>query len=266
MTYTFESSGFFGYGEKGDFKYWSFAHFAPLILLALGIFLIIWYRKKIANMKKEGTLRFIIGFIMLMVEMSYFWRLMYVGGTYVTKLPLQFCQWSGILCAFLIMSKNKTLYDITYFMVLTGGLFPLIMPAVISTTGPAYFRYYQFWLEHCIPILIIMYMTFVHGYRPHWKSMLWSVGFVALLTSVAVLANSTIEGAEYLYLVGTQPGASILDVLPASMWLRLPIFGAVLAVMYILAYMPFFIMDIVKKRKTKNVLTNDATSVENKIE
>lgn len=266
MTYTFESAGFFGYGEKGDFKYWSFAHFAPLILLAVGIFLIIWYRKKIANMKKEGTLRFVIGFIMLMSEMTYFWRLIYVGGTYVTKLPLQFCQWSGILCAFLIMSKNKTLYDICYFMVLTGGLFPLVMPAVITTTGPAYFRYYQFWCEHCIPILIIMYMTFVHGYRPHWKSMLWSVGFVALLAAFAIWANATIPGAHYLYLSGTQPGASILDILPASMWLRLPIFGAILAVMYILAYMPFFIPDMIKKRKAKKAVTEGPAETENKTE
>lgn len=256
MQYTFESSGFFGYGESGDFKYWSFAHFAPLVLLAVAIFLLIWYRKKIANMKHEGTLRFVLAFIMLMSEMSYFWRLTYIGGTYVTKLPLQFCQWSGILCVFLITSKNQRLYDICYFMVLTGGLIPLIMPAVIVTTGPAYFRYYQFWLEHTIPIIIVLYMTFVHGYRPHWKSMLWATGFISILTGFAIWANVKIEGAKYLYLQGTVKGASVLNVLPNSMWLRLPIFAGIMVVMFILAYLPFLIMDIVKKRRDKKLLDN----------
>lgn len=251
MTYTFEDKGFFGYGQEGNFKYWSFAHFAPLILLGLCIFLIVFYRKKLSEMKREGTFRFVFGFIILLVEMSYFWRLTYVGGTYVTKLPLQFCQWSCILSAFMIMSKNKKLYDICYFMVFTGGLFPLIMPAVITTTGPAYYRYYQFWLEHILPILAVIYMTFVHKYRPTWMSMVWAVCFVAFLTVFAVIANVTIEGAQYFYLTGTQYGASIMDVLPQSMWLRLPIYGAIMLVMFFLAYLPFFVMDLVKKKREK---------------
>ena len=36
----FYSEGFFGYGLKGDFTYWSFWHFLPIIILLILIFLI----------------------------------------------------------------------------------------------------------------------------------------------------------------------------------------------------------------------------------
>ena len=75
----FFSEGFFGYGEKGDFKYWSLAHFVPLLVFALGIYLIFRYREKIRDWKHEGDLRFAMAVAMIICEMSYYWRLVYVG-------------------------------------------------------------------------------------------------------------------------------------------------------------------------------------------
>ena len=91
------SAGFFGYGEKGDFRQWSLAHILP-ILIAVAIIILIWhFREKLRNYKHEKTARFIFIFIMVLCEMSYFWRLSYVGpGTDPDKsmmrfLPLQVC-------------------------------------------------------------------------------------------------------------------------------------------------------------------------------
>ena len=64
----------------------------------------------------------------------------------------------------MILSKNKTLFDISYFNVLVLGLVPLITPAVISDCGPSYFRYYQFWIAHFLPIIAVLYMIFVEGF------------------------------------------------------------------------------------------------------
>ena len=63
MAFTFSDKGFFGYGEKGDFKYFSFAHFIPLILLGVTIFLLWKFRHKLRNSKFEGKFRFILAFI-----------------------------------------------------------------------------------------------------------------------------------------------------------------------------------------------------------
>ena len=53
---------------------------------------------------------------MLLAEMSYFWRLLYVGSSEPTnvvdlldKLPLQVCEWTCIISCFMLMKKSKNL-------------------------------------------------------------------------------------------------------------------------------------------------------------
>ena len=47
--YTFYSDGFFGYGEVGDFKYFSFWHFLPIILLIIAVYLTYKNQEKLRN-------------------------------------------------------------------------------------------------------------------------------------------------------------------------------------------------------------------------
>lgn len=254
--YTFFSDGFFGYGAKGDFRYWSLAHFLP-ILLALGvIFLIYWKKDAIRSWKNEENLRFIIGFLLLLVEMSYYWRLIYVGsskadeGTLMDKMPFQVCQWTCILSAFMIMKKSRHLYAVCYFVCLTLGLMPLATPAVIVSTGPGYYRYYQFWLEHLLPIIAVFYMTFVHGFRVKisdvWKPYL----LLCCLVVGALWGNSFVEGANYLYLAANTDGDSVANLLPASIPVRLGLYAIASVVLFALAYLP---MHICKRKAYKTV-------------
>lgn len=238
----FFKKGFFGYGEKGNFKYWSFAHFMPIILYGIAIFLIFHYREKIKNWKHEETLRFIFAGVMLFAEMSYYWRLTYVGGTnpdmpnLLDYLPLQVCEWTCILASLMISKKSKWIYPICFYVCLTIGIFPLLTPSVLSTTGPAYYRYYQYWLEHIIPPLAVLYMTFVHGFRPTKKGIIPAVGFMGILTTLAIIANTHIEGANYLYIAkGTEAegGASLMDPIYNLVGGSLPLLLVLLGVLVI---------------------------------
>ena len=215
----FYRNGFFGFSEKGSFKYWSFAHFFPIALYGLAIYFIFRYRKQLKNWKHEENVRFIMAATMLFAEISYFWRLLYVGSSevYVTdmmdKLPLQVCEWTCIFAAFMLMKKSKMLYPICFYVCLTIGIFPILTPSVITTTGPTYWRYYQYWLEHLLPPLAVFYMTFVHGFRPTKKGILGGVGYMATLVVFALICNNTFEEANYLYIKkGTADGGgSLMD-------------------------------------------------------
>ncbi len=238
----FFKNGFFGYGEKGNFKYWSFAHLIPIVIYAASIYLMFHYREKLKNWKHEETFRFILGAAMMFAEMSYYWRLTYVGGTnpsmpnLLDYLPLQVCEWTCILAVFMITKKSKWIYPICFYVCLTIGIFPLLTPSVLSTTGPAYYRYYQYWLEHILPPLAVFYMTFVHGYRPTKKGIISAVGFLSVLTTFAVIANTNIEGANYLYIAkGTavEGGGSLMDPIYNLVGGSLPLLLALLAVLVI---------------------------------
>ena len=227
--YEFYNEGFFGYGEPGNFQYFSFWHFLPIVLLLCGIIFVYKKREALSAWQQEGRFRYIIAFLMLLVEMSYFWRLLYVGDetgihSLMIKLPLQVCQWALIACVFMVMSKNDTLFGITFFLSLTIGILPILMPSVITRTGPAYYRYYQFWMEHELPIFMTYYMMFVHQKRPRYKDIWTSIGCLILLSIPCVIANKKIPGANYMYMGGESQGGvtggNIAQLFPESQFIR----------------------------------------------
>ena len=139
------------------------------------------------------------------------------------------------------MKKSRRLYAVCYFICLTLGLMPLLTPAVIVTTGPGYYRYYQYWIEHLLPIFGVFYMTFVHGFRPKFNGIALSTGFMMALAAMALICNFNIEGANYLYLARgtTDGGGSIMDVLikiAPNVWERLAFLTVVVLAMFFLAY------------------------------
>ncbi len=262
----FYSEGFFGYGEKGNFKYWSFAHFTPILLFAIAVYLIYHYRDALRNWKHEENFRFIFAAAMLFVEMSYFWRLLYVGSSepgevvdLLDKLPLQVCEWTCILAVFMMMKKSRAIYPICFYVCFTIGIFPLLTPSVITTTGPAYYRYYQYWLEHILPPLAVFYMTFVHGFRPTKKGIISAVGFMLTLMVLALICNANIPGANYLYLAEgtTDGGGSIMDPIRdmvggSTAALIILLSAVVIGIFYLAFYMHKWIIALSEKVKSKN--------------
>jgi hypothetical integral membrane protein (TIGR02206 family) len=238
----FYKDGFFGYGEVGNFKPWSLAHFIPLIILIAGIILIYIFRNKIANAKHEENIRYVLAGLMLFFEMAYFWRLLYVGSgsseetNLLEKLPLQVCEWTCIIGSIMLMKKSKNLCDICFFASLTAGIFPLLFPAVISTTGPAYFRYYQYWAEHILPIFAVFYMVFVHGYRPKLINIYKPFIFLLILAILASIANYYIPEADYLYLANNTDGLSITSWLPQNVYLKLFVLSLLFISAFVLIY------------------------------
>lgn len=254
-------SYFFGAGEPGEYKDFTFAHIAPILIAAGIIYLIFRYRDKIRNSKYETTLRYIMAFTMIVSEMSYFWRLVGVeslGANPIDHLPITVCGWSIVFCSYLVIGKSQTLYDIAYFWLFSGTIFALITPgAVLATTGPTRYRYYQFWIEHTFGYFAIFYMTFVHKMRPTIKSAIKSYCALAVLAIVAYTANSILgPGANYLFMAKPEDTPSILDILPPIFAVRILIMAGAVTLLFFVSYLPWYLMD----RKAK--LTAEKESAE----
>jgi len=73
-------------------------------------------------------------------------------------------------------------------------------PAVITATGPSYFRYYQFFGEHTVPIWSVFYLIFVHGIRPSPIGILLMFCMLAVMTPLAVSLNKRFDDCYFLYL------------------------------------------------------------------
>jgi hypothetical integral membrane protein (TIGR02206 family) len=238
---------FFGKGEEIEFRNFTLAHFLPILITAAVIYLIFRFRKQIGESKHETAFRYVIAFLLIFSEMSYYWRLVgmpSLGPNAVDNLPISVCGWAAIFCSYMLVGKNKTLFEISYFWLLAGSIFALITPTVISYTGPTRFRYYQFWLEHTLGYVAIFYMIFVHGWRPTPKSALKSYIGLFILAVIAFVANRLIgPGANYLFLAKPEDTPSILDILPPNFALRTLIMFAAISALYFVAYLPWLIKD-----------------------
>ena len=244
---------FFGAGEEQEFSTFSLAHLIPILLMVGVILLSYRYRDCLKAFKHEEKLRYTMAFIMIVCEMSYFWRLVGItslNANPVDHLPITLCGWGVIFASYLMIGKSQTLYDICYFWLFAGTIFALITPTVITYTGPTRFRYYQFWLEHTMGYIGIFYMTFVHKMRPTVRSAVKSYVALAVLAVIAYAANVIIgPGANYLYMARPESTPSILDVLPPNFALRLIVMAVVVTLLFFLSYLPWYLMD--KKAKAE---------------
>ena len=244
---------FFGQGSEVEFENFTLAHFLPILLAASIIFVIYKKRNALAASKCDTGVRYVLAFMMICCEMSYFWRMVGNAGALnpnaVDHLPISVCGWAIIFGSFMLVGKSQSLFDICYFWVLSGTIFALITPSVIDYTGPTRYRYYQFWAEHLLIFVAVFYMIFVHKMRPTVKSMVKAYVGLMSLAAVAYWANRLIgPGANYLFMARPEDTPSILDILPPNFALRLAIMVLAITALFLLMYLPWYLKD--RKAKT----------------
>jgi len=248
---------FFGAGTEPEFSIFTPAHFAPILLLLVVLFLLYRYREPLRNSKYETNIRYILGFMLIICDMSYYWRLAacpWLSEGPIANLPLGVCGWAVIFCSFMVIGKSQKLFDIAYFWLLSGSLFALLTPTPLTYCGPTRFRYYQFWLEHTLGYVAIFYMIFVHKMRPTVKSAIKSYVALVVLAVIAYFSNRMLgPGANYLFMAKPEDTPSILDILPPNFVLRLVIMAAAITALYFVAYLPWLLMD--RKAKKANLVT-----------
>ena len=244
---------FFSAGETEEFTNFTFAHFAPILVAAIMIFIIYKFRNRIEQFKNEKVIRYALAFSLIVCEMSYYWRLVGVpelGPNPVDHLPITVCGWVVVFSSYMVVGKSQNLFDIVYFWLFAGTIFALITPTVITYTGPTRFRYYQFWAEHLLGYIAVFYMIFVHKMRPTIKSAVKSYVALVILAVIAYVANAMLPGANYLFMAKPESTPSVLDILPPNFALRLCVMAAVITTLFAVAYLPWFIKDK-KLKKTK---------------
>lgn len=237
---------FFGQGVEQEFSLFTIAHIAPIVLMIGVIFLIRWQKDRIRAWKHEPALRYILAFALLISEMSYYWRLVGVPGlnpNAIDHLPIFVCGWVVVFCSLMVIGKTQSLFDISYFWLLSGSVFALLTPTPLQFAGPTRFRYYQFWAEHTLGYIAVFYMIFVHGMRPTIKSAVRAYIALGVLAVFAYWVNTMLPGANYLYMARPEAAPSVLDILPPNFALRITIMAAVITALFGIAYLPWYLKD-----------------------
>ena len=234
--YTYYHDGFFGFGEDGAFRAYSLMHLIPLFL-CIALILLVHYKKDwLRSWKYEGTFRYALSFVMFVTELSYFAWLLYVGdytGEYLmmSKLPLHLCDLGIISGMYMVTTKNQTLFGFNFFVTLFGATLACIIPqTVLTNVSPSHFRYYQFFVEHLLPIFCTVYMMIVHEMKPRYRDIWTSTLGVSLLLPAAFRLNEAFPGSDYLFLrLNT-------SLFPSDQYIRAAVYAVSLVLVFHLMY------------------------------
>jgi hypothetical integral membrane protein (TIGR02206 family) len=222
----------------------AFVLFGPAHIAALGAIVLLnlaLIQFKGGSEATRSKVRWTLAITLWTAEIS--WNLwVYLTGQWTVQwmLPLNLCTVLIWLTGFMLIFKNKTIYEFCYFLGIGGAIQYLATPD-LGIYGFPHFRFFQTFTSHGLLLTCAIYMTVVEGFRPNWKSVLR----VVVIANVYMLAIYSVNlGLHSDYLdINAKPGTpSILDLLPP--WPYYILFMELIGIAtFLLLYAPFFIKD-----------------------
>lgn len=232
----------------GPFVLFSTQHLIAIGLIILtGVILIVSQRG--AGEKSRNIVRYTLAILLVVNESTWqLWNLYTGQWSIQTMLPFHLCSALVWLSAYMLVTRNRTIYEFAYLIGIAGALQAILTPDLGQYAFPHY-RYFQVFISHGIIIIAALYMTLVEGYRPTWQSVK-KVAIYGNIYLAAVFILNLLIGSNYLFVAHKPETASLLDMLPP--WpIYILVIEVLAAVFILLFYAPFAIMDWKKKRASK---------------
>jgi len=230
--------------QSSPFTMFSSEHLSVMLVimaLTVGLPLLI---KKIVYEKTTQTIAVSMGIFLLFIKISE----PFVRGdlqNWQNELPLHLCDLAAILTGIMLINRSYFFYELTYFWGFGGALQAMITPSI--TNGFPHIDFFYYFIGHGLIIIGVIYATVLFKYRPVVKSM-WRA-FVALGFYAALVAPiNWILGTNYMYLFGKPKVRSLYDYLGPWPWYLLSLIPVALF-FFFLYYSPFWIADLVRKRR-----------------
>lgn len=206
----------FGHSNKSfDFDMFSISHFITLVIFILITAVIFLYRKKLNGNKWRRAEIGVIFSLILFEITNHVW--MYVNGVWKTgrSMPLELCNIGLILCIILLLTRNKFVFELLFFIAILGATQAIVTPA-LKYDFP-HFRFFHFFYAHMIVVWVTLYFTWAKGYYPTFRSVIKLIVFINLLLPVILFVNKWTNG-NYWFLRHKPKSASFLDVLGPYPW------------------------------------------------
>lgn len=237
---------FFALNWNGPpFELFGPAHIAALAFILLLNLLIILHFKN-STEKTKHNIRWTLAIILWVNEIAWhLWRVFTGTWTIQTMLPLQLCSIMVWVSAVMLVTKNYSIYEFSYFLGI-GGSLQAVMTPDLGIYGFPHFRFFQTFISHGLIITSAIYMTVVEGFRPAWKSILRVTLWANIYMAVIYFVNTSI-GSNYLMINAKPDTPSLLDLLPP--WPYYIIFMELIGLAtLLLLYAPFIVRDWRAKR------------------
>jgi len=223
-----------------EFELFQMPHLVALsIVLSCALFLL--YLRWHKNEKLNNVFRLSLAALLILQEISYhLWRIYAGEWSLQIMLPFHLCSVFVWLSAYMLITKNRHIYEFAFFLGISGALQALLTPD-IAEYGFPHFRFFHIFVSHGSIVLASLFMTIVENYRPYWRSMAKVLLWLNIYAVFVYIVNLII-GSNYLFVNHKPETASLLDVLgPWPVYIFASELVALL--MFVILYLPFVIGD-----------------------
>ncbi|MGM0903134.1 MAG: TIGR02206 family membrane protein [Bacillota bacterium] len=214
------------YNDKHSiFEMFSTSHIVVLLLFLLGSIVIFICRQKLKQVKWR-PIEIGIALSLCFFELAFHvWLLASTYWDISDSVPIELCSISLFLAIILLLTGNRTIYELLLFTALLGATQALITP-VLYYDFP-HIRFFYFFYTHIMMIWVALYFTWVKGYRPTIRSVGKVFVFLNILLPIVIVVNKLVDG-NYMFLSHKPRTPSLLDYLGPYPWYILSIEGLLL--------------------------------------
>lgn len=224
------------YDPDMPFVIWQTTHIITIIIIFLIVLFLFVFRKQL--MPYRRLIRIGIGLALFLSRLSLdIWYIMTDQWSIRSSLPLELCSIASLVCGIMLLTKNRHLFEILYFIAIGGAIQAILTPDL--NFGFPQYRYIQFFLDHLLLLISPLMMIWLYGYSITRKSLLKSLITLNAIAGIVFVVN-ILSSANYMFLREKPSAGSLLDFLGPYPYYILALEFVTIIIFFIL-YIPFML-------------------------
>ena len=201
----------------------------------------------------ERVIVFSLSALLILNYIFYMMRVRQFGAvSWQQILPLQLCDWGMVVVIVAMLSGNQRWFEVAYFWGIGGTLQAVLTPNL--PYGFPDFRFFSFFISHSGIIAGVIFLMLVHKYRPYPMAIVRVFLWTELYFVITVMADAY-TGYNYGFLLHKPEAFSLLSFLSDWRPLYLIQMHGLALVFFIVLYLPFGIVDLVRGKRIGNAET-----------
>lgn len=169
--------------------------------------------------------------------------------TWQQMLPLQLCDWGMVVVIVAMWTGSQRWFEVAYFWGIGGTLQAVLTPNL--PFGFPDLRFFSFFISHSGIIVGVVFLMLTRRYRPYPMSIIRAFLWTELYFVITFIADE-LTGFNYGFLLHKPEAFSLLSLLSDSRPLYLLQMHGLALAFFIVLYLPFAIVDVIRGKSPRN--------------
>lgn len=201
------------------FPKYSYIHLFVVIILALLVYIIYKYRKKIKrNEMMKKRIKLLLIFLLVFQQLNFLFFFIFIKKTFLLEsLPFYTCRIAIYTSIFSLIFENKTFKAISVYLGIVGSIVSFISPDLEAYNFP-HVLFSNYFLTHYLICIVSMYYIFVEDFDFSKKYLKNSLIFLNIYLTFVVIVNNVLN-SNYAYLKKSPVLEDKISLLPSPIYI-----------------------------------------------